>query len=172
MGRATSLDPGRRQPEGAGESRECGRLEDEPCPGGSGHLEAMPQEPEARDIGRRNDPVCDKHLRGGPVERAHLIDRNGKVVGRRHALPSPRHYEPGPEPLGEQQDIAGARAALSQQPARMRGADDRQSVLGFSVPDGVAARKDAACLAHLGRGTIEDRCHDLDRQILRECRDG
>ena len=45
----------------------------------------------------------------------------------------------------------------------MRGADDRQPVLGLGVADRVAAGERAARLADLGRGAGEDLGHDVSR---------
>ena len=56
---------------------------------------------------------------------------------------------PVPEPLGQQQPVARSGAALAQQAVRVRGADDREAVLGLAVADGVAAGQRAARLAHL-----------------------
>ena len=70
---------------------------------------------------------------------------------------APAHEQPRPEPLRQQQHVARARAALAEQPVRVRGADDREPVLRLRVADRVAAGEHAARLADLRRGRLEHR---------------
>ena len=53
----------------------------------------------------------------------------------------------------------------------MRRADHREAVLRLGVADRVPAGERAACLAHLGRGALEDRRQGVPWQVLGECRD-
>ena len=65
----------------------------------------------------------------------------------------------------------GPRAALPQQPVRMRRADHRQPVLRLGVADRVAAGERAAGLADLVGGAVEHGGEHVPRQLLGERRD-
>jgi len=157
VGRAPGLHAGSREFERAVEYRKGSRLEPEPRARGSGHLEPVAEQPEARDVGRCQHLARDEHLRGRPVERTHLVHRRREVRPRRPAGPRAAHEQPRAEPLGQHEDVPGAGAALAQKPVRVRDADDRQPVLGLRVADCVAARQDAAGLADRRAGAVEDR---------------
>ena len=133
-----------------------------PSSAGSAAASNTSRAPEARAISRpcpsRPKPVTsvaprmpwlDEDLGRGAVERAHLVDRGLEVRVARQALAPAAHEEPRAEPLGEQQHVAGSRAALAEQPVGVRRADDRQPVLRLRVADRVAAGEHAARLADL-----------------------
>ena len=75
----------------------------------------------------------------------------------RAALAAAADEQPGAESLGQQEQVAGPRPALAQDPVGVDRPDHRQAVLRLRVADRVAAREDAAGLAHLRRGSLEDR---------------
>ena len=168
VARAAGLDAGAGEVERTVERGERRRLEHEPrarCPR---HLEPVAEQPEARDVGRAADPVPDEDLGRRPVERAHLVDRGIEVGVGRPALASAAHEEARAEALRQQQDVAGPRAALAEQPVGMRGADDREPVLRLGVADRVAAGEDAARLADLRGRSLEHRRERRLREVLGE----
>ena len=86
-------------------------------------------------------------------------------------LPPAAHEEPGTERLGQQEPVADLSAALAQDPVGVHHPGDRQPVLRLGVADRVTAGEDAAGLADLRRGALEDRGERVPRQLLGECRD-
>ena len=77
-------------------------------------------------------------------------------------------HERRAERLRQVERVAGLRAGLRPDPVERDGADDREPVLRLGVADRVAAGEDRARRAHLPVGAVEDRTHDLGRQLLRQ----
>ena len=150
MGGAAGLDPRRGELERALERRQRRRLEHEPRPGRAGHLEAVAEQAEAGHVRRAADPVSRRAPRPRPGSASASVDRRSQVRRLGPALAVPGHEQPGPQPLGQEERVAGPRPALAEQPIRMGRADDRQPVLRLGVADRVAAGERAAGLADLG----------------------
>ncbi len=171
MGCSARLYTGPCQLERPVEGRQRRAPEHEPRAGCPGHLQAVPQQAEAGDVGGPRQAVRDESLRGRAVQRAHLVDRSGEVRRSGPALAPATDEEPRPEALGQDEDVAGPGAALSQQPIRVRRTDDRQPVLRLGIADRVPASEGPAGLADLRRRPVEDRRHRVPRQLLGERRD-
>ena len=166
MGGADGLDAGPGEIEGAVERGERSSLEDEAGARRSGHLEAVAEESEARDVRRAADAVLDEHLGPDSVERPHLIHCRREVGVRRPALSSPADEQAGPERFRQQQHVPRAGAALPQQAIRMRHADHREAIFRLGIADRVAAGKDAPSFPNLVRGAVQDGPELLGGKIL------
>ena len=112
----------------------------------------------------------------GPRDAARLSVRIWAIAGVEVGVGRPPDRrpltrKPGPEPLRQEQDVAGPGAALAEQAVGVGGADHREAVLGLRVADRVAAGEHAARLADLRRGGLEHRRERVAREVLGERRD-
>ena len=82
-----------------------------------------------------------------------------------------RQDQAGTEALRQDEDVAGLRAGLRDQPVRVADAHDGQPVLGLRVDHGVAAGDDAARLRHLVGATGEHVRQDRRVHAVREAGD-
>jgi len=71
---ATCLHAGPGEAERAVEGGQSRGIEYEAGSRRARHLEAVPEDPEARDVRGTPDPVLDQDLGGAPVQRAHRVD--------------------------------------------------------------------------------------------------
>ena len=111
MLRAAGLHARSRHVQRTIERRQRSSLEDESRSRRARHLEPVAEEPEPGHVGRSVDPVAHEDLGRGAVEGAHPVD-GGREVGIARPTGAPAaDQESGPQPLGQDQDIAWSRAA-------------------------------------------------------------
>ena len=169
--RAAGLDAVTRQLQRTRQRGQGVGHEHEPGARRTSHLEAMPEQPEPRHVGRGPDAASHERRRGLPVQRPHRVDRTGQIGRRRPTPPISAHEDPCPQALGQDEDVTGLCPTLAQEAIGMGGTDDREAVLRFGIADRVTARERAAGLADLGRGALEDGREHVPRQLLGERRD-
>ena len=130
-------------------------------PGGPGHLEAVAQQPEAGDVGRRGDPGRERGPRGLGVEPDHRRDRLREHLPRR-LVPVVQHADA--ERLGQADRQARLRGVVAQQPGRVGDAGDGHAVLGLRVVDALPAGEVHLRLA----GDVHPAAQDLGQQLHRQ----
>ena len=135
------------------------------------HLVEVAQEAEAGDVGAGVNVVAPGPLRGVLVQGGHGLDR--RVHGLRAGLLHPvgGADDAHPQPLGQDQGVAGAAPVVGVDPVRMDNAHDGQAVLHVAVGDGVAPRQDAPGLDDLLRAALHDLPQDVQIHGLREADD-
>ena len=164
--------PRRGERAGARQERQALGDEGQPHPAPVRHLVAVPEEPEAGDVGAGVHLEAPEHARGRGVERRHALDR-GRVLGRapRAALER-RRDDPRAERLGQDERIAGPRPYVAQDAVRMHQSGHRHAELDLLVDDGVTADDHHARLLRLGEAAAQDVGQDLQGDAaLREARD-
>ena len=141
-----------------------------------GHLEAVAQQGEARHIGAAVDAVFHHDVPRRLVQRGHLA-----VDAVHHAAVHQSRFGGGgqyahAQRLGQNQHVAGLRAAVGQDAAGMHETGHRQTVDRFRAVNGVAAGDDDASLIglviaapqqllhHIGGHGLGD-AHDVQRQL-------
>ena len=89
-------------------------------------------------------------------------------AGSPRPLPVEERDDARAEGFGQVEAVAGPEGGLAQQARGVREAEDAEAVLGFVVPDGVAAGDGAAGLGHLLGAATDDPGGDIPGQVLGE----
>ena len=154
--------------EGAGEEGQAGGVDGGGDAGAFDHFPEVAGEAEAGDVGGGAQAVGDGEVGGVAVEAEHGVDGGVEPGGFAASAAGGGEDEARAEGLGEVEAVAGAEGGLAEEAGGVRKAEDAKAVLGFVVPDGVAAGNDAAGLGDLVGAAADDVGGDGRGEVLGE----
>ena len=132
------------------------------------HLVEMAKEAEPGHIGGRVYRVFPADRSGGLVQGRHRGNGSGQILGFCLAHPVGGTKEPHAQSFGQDQPISGSAGVVGVEMVRIHKAGHGEAVLHAGVGDGVAARKDPACLRYFFGTALQDRPQNVQIHALGE----
>src|SRR6266850_5875701 len=160
-----------RQGQRARQQWQAARRQHEPGARRGDHLERVPEQAEAGDVGGAGGAMLARHARRHAIEPQHALHRALEHLRRGLVVLRRRRDHAGAERLGQEDAVARTQAPLDEDTIRMHAPGHAEPILRLGIDHGVAAGDDAARLGDLLRAAAEDVRDDGLVEVAREAGD-